>query len=502
MKKVITSLLPAGIRSFMPLVASVAFSSTIFITGCNKTMVGGEDNRQGISRSDVMAATSSPSLMVTQTITDAPRSITHLRKKLGICVNTFDLGNDTWGKQDACIKALKYLKPWMIRTWIRKGNNEQKNYINLIASNIPGQQFCGVLDRPKYINNNNILVVNDPHDVVQWVDEQYPNKVWTMFEGPNEYNLKHPDIDNNNWPTVLLTYQAGLWDNLHHSANYDKTPLLAPSLGKRQGYGDLGSLVTPPDIFCDFGNAHSYWSAVPPGSTSPSDRIDTDLGNLAIVSGDKTVHVTECGWHNAEEADDEGQGNNPAASAQQLLPYLAEYDLRNDKETEKYGWMSLFSLVDDPEIDGPIAEHHFGLFSSTLDPVKGFVPKEHGIAFHNITAILDKDRGTAAHDWGSCKIDIVGPADVKYRYYYMGETKRRMLVVWRRNVKIYNSETDQMLNDPDRQDITIKFSMNRAVKVFYPHQYEVALLKDIYSSTKEVTINLGGEAAMILMEAP
>lgn len=455
----------------MLVMATITLSSTTLITGCTKG--GGADTVHTPPDPDLGPAVAVP----------APEPIENLRMKAGICVNTFINDPDnSWGKKTNCIAAIKYLAPWMIRTWIRKGNTWQRNFIGDIKDSIPGQQLCGVMDRPIVDG-----VPNTPESVISWI-QTYPAGTWTMLEGVNEWNIFRPESDATTWAGTVREYHKAIYPLA--KAAFPSTPVLAPSLGGRKGHAALGDLTG----YCDFGTAHTYWGGVAPGS--PADRIDAEQKNLEAVSGTKEIQITECGGHDAMNSDDRGNPTPPDVAAIQLLPYLAEHDVPG----RRFGWMTLYSLVDDlPNPAGDRGERHFGLFTLTTNPISGFVPKAHGVAFHNLTTILDQERG-ASVNWGACDVKVNGADDAICQYYTRPDG-RRVLVIWRRNVKIYDPPTRTMVSPaPAAKQVTVTFSAPRAVKVYRPHlsaEPDAALSA---TSTKSIKTSLVAEAIIVVME--
>lgn len=468
MKKAISFLLPVGMGIFMLVLATIALSSATSISSCTRR--GRVDSLKN-GNPDPGTAIAVPD----------PEPILSLRMKAGICVNTFINDPDnSWGKKTNCIAAIKYLAPWMIRTWIRKGNTWQRTFIGDIKDSIHGQQFCGVMDRPIVDG-----VANPPESVISWI-QTYPTGTWTMLEGVNEWNIFRPESDATTWATTVREYHKAIYPLA--KAAFPSTPVLAPSLGGRKNHADLGDLTA----YCDFGTAHTYWGGVAPGA--PGDRIDAEQQNLETVSGTREIQVTECGGHDAMNSTDRGNPAPPEVAAIQLLPYLAEYDL----PTRRFGWMTLYSLVDDlPNPANDKGERHFGLFTLTTDPITGFVPKAHGEAFHNLTTILDKGRG-ANVNWGTCSITATGPDDAMCRYYTRPDG-RRVLVIWRRNVKIYDPQTRKMVSPaPPAREVTIRFEVPRSVQLYRPHKSAEPFLSS--ASTTSVTVPLVAEAIVIVME--
>lgn len=458
---------------------------------------------------DLTAEAPNPSLMVGVNVPPL-RDVENLRKKFGMCVNTFvhDAAY-SWSQEDKCIEAIKYLRPWMIRTWIRKDDDQQVLFINKIINqtdrdngdflspSITKMQFCGVLDRPYRENGTEIL----PSEIVTWVSNNYKTGQFDFFEGPNEWNLQYTGdhIPTHDWRVKLLEYQRGLWRNLALAPSYIRSvPLLTPSIGGRlsASFEGLSNL----NDFCNEGNGHTYWGNKEPGS--PGDLIDDAQAKIDKISLGKTINITECGWHDGYLSTNKGVANPPWASAIHLLPFIAEHDLPG----RHFGWMANFALVDDkdPVAGDNDAERHFGLFFRTLNAAGNFTPKAHGIAFHNITTLLD-ERINPAVTWGNCSITITAEdANTMCRYYNMPDG-RRLLVIWRRNIQVYDgtnhNPADQL--HPGVKNVTINFNGTgalRDVKVYRPHLPNALSNFSPYDNVRSLTVSLEGEAVMIFMK--
>lgn len=116
------------------------------------------------------------------------------------------------------------------------------------------------------------------------------------MEGPNEYDLTHPQSDTN-WPATLDNYQNTLYSGVKAVA---QIPVVSPALTSEGAYASLGNLSN----VADYGNNHTYFLGRNPGTPGwgASDSFGTygsiqwNLGVSGLPTGAKPLFVTEVGY--------------------------------------------------------------------------------------------------------------------------------------------------------------------------------------------------------------
>ena len=135
------------------------------------------------------------------------------------------------------------------------------------------------------------------------------------IEGPNEWNLKK----RKHWAKELRKHQRDLARAVRRSPEFSGVPVVAPALGRRRGYDELGDLR---DV-CDIGNIHLY-----SGGRTPTRYMDEQLQAVRAVSGGRPVFVTECGFHTALRYRGGHLPSSEWAAAVLMPRMLMEYVLR------------------------------------------------------------------------------------------------------------------------------------------------------------------------------
>ncbi len=127
---------------------------------------------------------------------------------------------------------------------------------------------------------------SSPRELVATAVRELPAGSVDSFEGANEWNLS----GDPRWAVSLREHQQQVWTAVKGNPATKDVPVLAPALGLRRGYAELGDLSR----WADLGNGHLY-----PGGQPGSSRLDEQLGLVRSVVGGKPAVFTETGYHNA-----------------------------------------------------------------------------------------------------------------------------------------------------------------------------------------------------------
>jgi len=309
---------------------------------------------------------------------------------------------------DKVVAAVKDLRLTQIRSRIYKGNTAQRDAMTTIAR-AGGALFTSNLGQPGQAAT--------PAAMVAWL-ETFPQGVVGMIEGNNEPNLQL----GADWVKLTRQWMADLAAALKASklAWVRGLPLLAPALGKRTGYDQLGSLP-----MCDYGNLHIYQ-----GGGQADFRLDENLKDVAAVTGAKPVIVTETGYHNAMH----NTSTHIATSEKAAGVYAPKVFLEN--ALREVAGAYFYELTDNPpNPDGTDSEAHFGLLRADWTPKPAYT----GLKVLAAT-IGDTE---PARSLAAVKMAVTGPDDLAWMLLARSDG-RHHVVLWRR-VEVWDRTAQQDL---------------------------------------------------------
>jgi hypothetical protein len=115
------------------------------------------------------------------------------------------------------------------------------------------------------------------------------------FEGPNEYDISHPQSDPD-WVSTIRTAQIALYRNVKGDPALAALPVIGPSLTSENAFRTVGDLSSS----MDFGNMHNYLAGHEPGTSGWGlDGYGSIAWNMRVAratDGDKPIWSTENGY--------------------------------------------------------------------------------------------------------------------------------------------------------------------------------------------------------------
>lgn len=252
-----------------------------------------------------------------------------------------------------------------------------------------------------------------PENLVQTLATELRPGVVESIEGANEWNISRfrgPD-----WVGELRRHQRALYAAAKAEPATAHLPVLAPALGMRTGFEELGDLGDAADI----GNAHIY-----PGGQLPSTYLPYLLHTQRVVVPDAPVYVTESGYHNAMATPQDHAPTTESAAGIYLPRLLLEHFAAG---TER---LYVYELLDErPDPDKTNREMHFGLLRDD------FTPKPAYDALRRLLALAD-DPGPSFTP-GSLSYRVAqAPADLR-QVLLQRRDGTFVLVMWR-DVSVYD----------------------------------------------------------------
>ncbi len=132
-----------------------------------------------------------------------------------------------------------------------------------------------------------------PSDITGWAACVGPAA--ESFEGPNEYDLNHPQSDAN-WPATLASFQQMLYATVKENLPTATLPVLGPSLTSQAAYASVGNLAS----YEDYGNMHDYFAGRNPGTPGFGNggygSIPYNINVASQASVGKSIDATETGY--------------------------------------------------------------------------------------------------------------------------------------------------------------------------------------------------------------
>lgn len=390
-----------------------------------------------------------------QTYSSSGRALGDLRSMLGIGVVT-STTSGPYGQRAALLPALKGLGATWIRTRIHTGNKGQVTWINQLAAN--GIKTNALIDLPGRKDT--------PEALVALVASSMPGSMLSM-EGPNEWNLQ----GGSNWVSELVNYQTRLWNAAKGNPVTRNLAIVAPALGMRTGYEQLGNRSS----IMDWGNIHLYTGGYVPGY-----RSDEVLASERIVCGSKPIIVTETGWHNAQAWHGPHYYTPEDVAGIYAPRLLLEYFIRNVPR------MAIYELVDNPA-GSNLREKNFGLLRMDLSRKPAFT------ALANLNTILSRTYRTTGQAGQRVTFTILdGPSDLRSALVDRGDG-RSLLFLWRGLASIYDPQKRKRLT-PTPATATIAWGASKRVQRFAPSSSATAVASEVTSVSN---VTLGAEMQIL-----
>jgi len=238
------------------------------------------------------------------------------------------------------------------------------------------------------------------------------------IEPANEWNLRG-GVD---WATELRRYQHAMYDGVRSRAALAGVKVLAPALGRRSGFTELGDL----SAVADMGNYHLY-----PGGQVPTNRLDEQRANVRLVVGNKPQVITEMGYHNALNTAATHFPTSEKATAAYVPRLFLEHFVRGTKRAYLY-------QLRDERSDLGLLDHeaHFGLVAHDGRRKPAFS------ALRNLLA-LTSDRG-APFTTGSLSYAVSAPTGTTVASALLQRRNGTFLVALWRDIPVWDprAETD------------------------------------------------------------
>ncbi|WP_164519487.1 hypothetical protein [Nocardioides ferulae] len=312
-----------------------------------------------------------------------------------------------------------------------------------------------------------------PERLVEAIAAEFPQGVVESLEGANEWNINElADLD---WVTELRTHQQQVWQAARAEPATADLPILAPALGLRSGFTELGDL----GLFSDYGNVHLY-----PGGRRPSHLIDQMLAAERIVVPGQPVFVTEGGYHDAMSTES-GHRPTPESVIASYLPRLL---------LEHYGREVVrfyaYELVDQrPDTEGADHEASFGLLRHDLTPKP---------SFHAMRRLLDlvEDPGPAFEP-EALTVGVDGaPRDLRYVLVQQRDGEH-VLLLWR-DVAVYDPQTTERL-PVDPVPVTLHLAERSRVLV---HEPTTGAAPNASAEGTSLVVPVAGDVVALRINAP
>lgn len=306
------------------------------------------------------------------------------------------------------IDAVRTLRVKRLRCRVYKDNTAQREAFERITTET-GARFVSNLGPGKPGQGPTAT------EMIGWVETFAPGVI-TALEGPNEPNLSgDPD-----WAVNAQEWMIEVADAQRASALewVRALPLLAPALGKREGYEELGEV---PDA--TRGNLHIYQGGQPADA-----RLDQGIEDGAIVTGDAPVYVTETGYHDALENTNTHRPTSREAQAVYVPNIALEATLRSEVRATY-----IYELVDEGG-DQTDQEECFGLLTTDYTPKPSF------------TALADLATAVAddgPQDFRLTPVAVKGDGPEDLATLLLEHSDGRLLVCLWRRVAVWDPDTKQ-----------------------------------------------------------
>ncbi len=310
-----------------------------------------------------------------------------------------------------------------------------------------------------------------PERQVASIAETMPTGVIESLEGANEWNLR----SSTEWATELRSHQRRLWEAAKSEPATRDLPVLAPALGQRSGYTELGDLAD----YADYGNAHNY-----PGGARPSTLINEVTAAEQLVVPDKPVVFTEGGYHNAMRSTSAHSPVPESVGGIYAPRLLLEHFARGTKRFYNY---ELLDEREDP--DKVDHEGNFGLLRHDYSPKPAYVALQKLLS-------LAHDPGPDFTP-GSLAYEITqGPADLRH-VLLQKRDGTFILMLWRDTLN-YDRVTRTTVPVPEI-DVRIQFDETHTVRWHRLDQPQADPQRFVVSSG---VLPLGGAVSVLEIDRP
>lgn len=251
-------------------------------------------------------------------------------------------------------------------------------------------------------------------------------------EGPNEWDVQPQlEYEGKRFPEGLRDYQAGLYEAVNGDKTTSSIPVLMPSLAFPSNADQLGRLQS-----LNFGNMHSY-----AGGNIPSQDLDSKwIPNTQIVSGERPIVSTECGWHNAV---DDPHASQPGVSEQASAKYVPRLYLEYFNRDVQRAF--IYELID--ERPAPDQENNFGLLRADGSRKPAFT------AVKNLITLLQDSEAEFRPQ--TLRYSMAGDLNDVHHTLLQKRDGRFYLILWQ-EVPSFDLERKVDLNPPSRA-ITLTF---------------------------------------------
>ena len=308
-----------------------------------------------------------------------------------------------------------------------------------------------------------------PEQLVKILGDKMPDAVESV-EGANEWNLS----GDPSWVANLRSHQRRVYTAVKADTRLRGVSVLAPALGRREGYELLGDLTA----YADKGNAHLY-----PGGRSPSIRIDEVSLKNKIVTGNKPLIYSEAGFHDAMNSTSGHRATSQAVAGVYAPRLLLEHYLRGTQRVYQY------ELVDErPESALTDPEQHFGLLKNDLTPKP---------AFRSLTRLLGlaEDPGPAFTPQPLAMALEGAPLDLR-KVLLQRRDGTHVLAVWR-DVESWDPVAEK---DVPVTPAAVKLRLGQASDVVV-HRPSATTSPVSATGVVEQTLSLGADVAIIEIHA-
>lgn len=305
-----------------------------------------------------------------------------------------------------------------------------------------------------------------PSNAVSVLKKVLPSVV--AIEGPNEWDINNVTYRGRGFPAGLRDYQTELYQAVKRDPATAKIAVLTPSIAYPENAAKLGSLRS----VSDYGNLHIYAG----GGIPALDFESKWLPLTRKMTSDRTIIVTETGWHNAVNDRKAGQrGVSEQVSAKYIPRVFLEYFNRGIKRTFLYEFLDERSRGDQ--------ESNFGIIRANG------VPKPAFVALRNLIRVLNDPPNTAAT--GTLNYSLSGNVRNINRTLLQKRNGDFYLVLW-----LQTQSSDAL----KRQRVTLNLGTpTRLAETYFPNQSPNVVMR--YQSPSRITLDVP-DAPLIVKITP
>ena len=281
-------------------------------------------------------------------------------------------------------------------------------------------------------------------DLKNWLACVGPQYVASV-EGPNEYDISHPQSDPN-WAQTLRNEQQLIFSTLR--AQDPGVSVVGPAVTSASAAQQVGNL----SAVLDEGNAHIYFNGYNPGNSGYGDggygSIGYGLSAVAPISGSKPMFVTESGYGTAS-------GQLSEAAQAKYMPRLL-LDMANAGVPETIS----YELID----EGGAPFSNYGLLRSDLSAKPAY------FAVQSLLALL-KDNGSSS---GTLAMQVSGQTQNVETALFRKSNGSYALAIWL-EVESCNPNTGADVTVPP-QNVTLQFARTLSTPSLYTYDDALKLV--------------------------